>query len=175
VRFFYLNDDVFFGAPVKLDDRFWDGGVYAAWSDEPEVEDGSLRRDADSMDNASRLSRQWLSQAFATPPPSHLPVLPVLPVLGVLPRVAPYEHTFSTFAHSPRPMRRSVLFHPEQLAPEIFAGVRSTVFRIWDKPTIVADFVIRWAPSHRLARIRAHTHTCMCGRAAAMSPASSIC
>jgi len=91
VRFFYLNDDVFFGAPVKLDDRFWDGGVYAAWSDEPEVEDGSLRRDADSMDHASRLSRQWLSQAFATPPPSDLPVLPVLP------RVVPYEEIFSTF------------------------------------------------------------------------------
>ena len=73
------------------------------------VEDGSLRRDADWMDHASGLSRQGLSQAFATPPPSDLPVLPVLPVL---PRVMPYEHTFSTFAHSPRPMRRSVLFHP---------------------------------------------------------------
>jgi len=136
------------------------------------VEDGPLRRDADSMDHASRLSRQWLSQAFATPPPSDLPVMPVMPVL---PRVVPYEHTFSTFAQSLRPMRRSVLFHPEQLAPEMFAGVRSTVFRIWDKPTIVADFMIRWAPSHRLARIRAHTYTCMCRRAAAMSPASSIC
>lgn len=147
-RFFYLNDDVFFGAPVQLDDWFWDGGVYAAWSDEPEVEDGPLRRDADSMDNASRLSRQWLSQAFATPPGD----------LPVLPRVVPYEHTFSTFAHSPRPMRRSVLFYLEQLAPEMFASVRSTVFRTWDKPTIVADFVIRWALAHGLARIRAHTH-----------------
>ena len=39
-------------------------------------------------------------------------------------------------------MRRSVLFHPEQLAPEMFADVRSTVFRTWDKPTIGADFVI---------------------------------
>jgi len=148
-RFFYFNDDVFFGAPVKLDDWFWDGGVYAAWSDEPEVEDGPLCRDADSMDNASRLSRQWLSQAFATPLPSGLPVLP---------RVVPYEHTFNTFAHSPRPMRRSVLFYLEQLAPEMFAGVRSTVFRTWDKPTIVADFVIRWALAHGVARIRAHTH-----------------
>jgi len=70
------------------------------------VEDGSLRRDADWMDHASGLSRQGLSQAFATPPPSDLPVLPVLP------RVVHYEEIFSTFAHSPRPMRRSVLFHP---------------------------------------------------------------
>ena len=154
-RFFYLNDDVFFGSPVKLDDWFWDGGVYAAWSDAPEVEDGPLRRDADSMDNASRLSRQWLSQAFAMPPRSNPPVLPTLPMP---PRIVPYEHTFSTFAHSPRPMLRSVLFHLEQLAPEMFAGVRSTVFRTWDKPTIVADFVIRWALAHGLARIRAHTH-----------------
>jgi hypothetical protein len=148
-RFFYLNDDVFFGKPLKLDDWFWDGGVYAAWSDEPKVEDGPLRRDADSMNNASRLSRQWLSQAMTMPPPNDSPVLP---------RVVPYEHTFSTFAHSPRPMRRSVLFQLEQLAPEMFASVRSTVFRTWDKPTIVSDFVIRWALAHGLARIRAHTH-----------------
>ena len=148
-RFFYLNDDVFFGAPVKLADWFWDGGVYAAWSDEPEVADGPLQRDADSMDNASRLSKQWLSQAFAAPAPAGLPLLP---------RIEPYEHTFSTFAHSPRPMLRSVLFHLEQLAPELFDRVRSTVFRTWDKPTIVADFVIRWALAHGLARIRAHTH-----------------
>ena len=29
-RFFYLNDDVFFGAPVRVDDWFWAGGIYAA-------------------------------------------------------------------------------------------------------------------------------------------------
>jgi len=148
-RFFYLNDDVFFGAPVKLADWFWDGGVYAAWSDEPEVTDGPLQRDADSMDNASRLSKQWLSKPFTAPAPGGLPALA---------RIEPYEHTFSTFAHSPRPMLRSVLFRLEQLAPELFDSVRSTVFRTWDKPTIVADFVIRWALAHGLARIRAHTH-----------------
>ena len=151
-RFFYLNDDVFFGAPVKLADWFWDGGVYAAWSDEPEVADGPLRRDADSMDNASRLSKQWLSNALTAPLPDDLPLLPLLP------RIERYEHTFSTFAHSPRPMLRSVLFHLEQLAPDLFDRVRSTVFRTWDKPTIVADFVIRWALAHGLARIREHTH-----------------
>lgn len=148
-RFFYLNDDVFFGAPVKLADWFWDGGVYAAWSDEPEVADGPLQRDADSMDNASRLSKQWLSKALTAPLPGGMPVLP---------RIERYEHTFSTFAHSPRPMLRSVLFHLEQLAPDLFDRVRSTVFRTWDKPTIVADFVIRWALAHGLARIRDHTH-----------------
>ena len=148
-QFFYLNDDVFFGAPVKLADWFFDGGVYAAWSDEPDVADGPLQQDADSMDNASRLSKQWLSQPFKAGAPGGL---------SLPPRIEPYEHTFSTFAHSPRPMLRSVLFHLEQVAPELFDRVRSTVFRTWDKPTIVADFVIRWALAHGLARIRAHTH-----------------
>jgi hypothetical protein len=148
-RFFYLNDDVFFGAPVTLSDWFWDGGVYAAWSDEPTLADGPLQPDADSMHNASRLSRQWLSQPFTASVPGGPPALA---------RLQPYEHTFSTFAHSPRPMLRSVLFHLEQVAPELFERVRSTVFRSWDKPTIVADFVIRWALAHGLARIRAHTH-----------------
>ena len=147
-RFFYLNDDVFFGAPVRLDDWFWDGGVYAAWSDDAEVADGPLRRDADSMDNASRLSRQWLSQPL--PPQAGAP--------APWPRLDCYEHTHRTFAHSPRPMLRSVLFHLEQLVPELFDSVRSTVFRTWDKPTLVADFVIRWALAHGVARIRAHSH-----------------
>jgi hypothetical protein len=176
-RFFYLNDDVFFGAPVRLDDWFWEGGIHAAWSDAPEVSDGPLCREADSLDNASRLSKQWLSR-----PPAHMRAAGSTATatatstatatgtgtgtgtaatpraLTVPPRVEPYEHTHSTFAHSPRPMLRSVLFHLEQLAPEMFDGVRSTVFRAWDKPTIVADFVIRWALAHGMARIRAHTH-----------------
>ena len=32
------------------------------------------------------------------------------------------------------------------------------MFRTWDKPTIVSDFVIRWALAHGLARIRDYTH-----------------
>ena len=57
----------------------------------------------------------------------------------------------------------------------MYAGVRSTVFRIWDKPTIVADFVIRWALAHGLARIRVHTHTLACadGRRRCRLPARS--
>lgn len=147
-RFFYLNDDVFFGAPVRLDDWFWDGGVYAAWSDDAEVADGPLRRDADSLHNASRLSRQWLSQ-----PPAPQPGVP-----ADLPQPVHDAQTPRTFAHSPRPMLRSVLFHLERRVPELFERVRSTVFRTWDKPTLVADFVIRWSLAHGLARIREHSH-----------------
>ena len=143
-RFFYLNDDVFFGAPVTVDDWFWDGGIYAAWSNDPAVSDGPLRQDANSMDNACRLSHQWLSAPHPESPAGA--------------RMPGYTHTFCTFAHSPRPMLKSVLFELERLAPDLFARVRSTVFRTWDKPTIVSDFVIRWALAHGRARMRDHTH-----------------
>jgi hypothetical protein len=91
-RFFYLNDDVFFGAPVDPGDWFWDGGVYAAWSDEPVVSDGPLRPDANSMDNASRLSRQWLGAPRAER---------AKPAGGALSstRLQAYAHTACTMRH----------------------------------------------------------------------------
>jgi hypothetical protein len=55
-------------------------------------------------------------------------------------------------------MRRSILQALEGIAPELFAGVRSTVFRNWDKPTIVSDFVLRWALAHGLAQMRTYRH-----------------
>jgi hypothetical protein len=147
-RFIYLNDDVFFGAPVRAEDWFWDAGVYAAWSDEALVADGPLRQDANSMDNATRLSRQWLTASGADRRRQ------------AGDRAAPaYAHTSRTFAHAPRPLLRSVLFELEGLAPELFAGVRSTVFRTWDQPTIVSDFVIRWALAHGVTRMRDYRHS----------------
>lgn len=137
-RYFYCNDDVFFGAPVKLDDWFWQGGVYVGWSDEPEVSNEPLRMDATALENACRLSHQWLSAH--TPTALH------------------YAPTFRTFAHSPRPMLKSVLLALEKLAPDLFARVRSTVFRTWDKPTIVSDFVLRWSLANGLAKARDYSH-----------------
>jgi hypothetical protein len=55
-------------------------------------------------------------------------------------------------------MRRALLQELERTAPELFAGVRSTVFRSWDKPTIVSDFVLRWALAHGLAQLRTYRH-----------------
>jgi hypothetical protein len=136
-RYFYLNDDVFFGAPVKISDWFWAGGIYAAWSDEPEVTDGPLHPDAGPLDNACRMSHQWLSARYADPR---------------------YQPIFRTFAHSPRPMLKSLLFDLERLAPNLFDRVRSTVFRAWDKPTIVSDLVMRWALVNGKAKIRYYTH-----------------
>lgn len=150
-RYFYLNDDVFFGAPVRLSDWFWSGGVYTAWSDDAAVTDEPLRPDATSLENACRLSHQWLSQKAAA-----TALLPGNP--PARPMAAHYRHTFRTFAHAPRPMLKSVLFELEHSAPDMFEQVRSTVFRTWVKPTIVSDFVVRWALAHGLAKIRDYSH-----------------
>lgn len=139
-RYFYFNDDVFFGAPVDLADWFWDGGVYAGWSDDPPVCAGPLRKHGSALENACRLSIAWLD--------AH-------PSSGMQPH---YRHTHQTFAHSPRAMRKSMLLALEILAPELFCQVRSTVFRAWDKPTIVSDFVMRWALAHGSARMRDYAH-----------------
>jgi hypothetical protein len=138
-RYFYLNDDVFFGSPVQLDHWFWPGGVYAAWSDAPVVLDGPMRPGDNSLENASRLSGEWLQQAPSITEPH-------------------YRHTPRTFAHAPRPMLKSLLCRLEQEAPELFERVRSGVFRTWDNPTLVSDFVLRWALAHGVARVRDYRH-----------------
>jgi hypothetical protein len=94
--------------------------------------------DATALENACRLSHQWLN-AHPNSAGYNTPML-------------------RTFAHSPRPMLKSVLFALEKLAPELFAAVRSTVFRTWDKPTIVSDFVLRWSLANGLAKARDYAH-----------------
>ena len=138
-RFFYFNDDVFFGAPVRVDDWFWEGGVYAAWSDDPEVPGLAMQPDATSLENGCRLSRQWLDHRATQ-------------------TTASYQHTPRTFAHSPRPLLKSLLVQLEHEAADLFERVRSTVFRNWTAPTIVSDFVLRWALAHGLAKIRDYSH-----------------
>ena len=138
-RFFYFNDDVFFGAPVDLADWFWEGGIYTGWSDEPPVRPGPPSSDALALENACRASMAWLdAQPDAISDPQ-------------------YRHTLRTFAHAPRALLRSVLFALEQRAPELFARVRSTVFRNWDKPTLVSDFVMRWSLANGRARSRSYS------------------
>jgi len=148
-RYFYFNDDVFFGAPVNVSDWFWEGGIYVAWSDEPAVSDEPLRPDANSLENACRRSNQWfISKKDAFKFGKTLAV-----------RIdSDYEHTFRTFAHSPRPMLKSVLLELETLAPELFASVRSTVFRTWREPTLVSDFVMRWALATGRGKVCEHSH-----------------
>jgi Stealth protein CR2, conserved region 2/Stealth protein CR1, conserved region 1/Stealth protein CR4, conserved region 4 len=141
-RYFYLNDDVFFGAPIDLRHWFCEdttlNGICVGWSDDFPVSKEGLQPDATALENACRLSIQWL-QAHN---------------MGV----ADYKHTYRTFAHSPRPMLKSMLFALETEAADLFASVRSTVFRAWDKPTIVSDFVLRWALANGRATVRDYSH-----------------
>jgi hypothetical protein len=145
-RYFYFNDDVFFGAPVCLENWFFDNGFYVSWSDEPEVKGNQLQADSTSLENASRLSKQWLQAKSDETKQSTRPIDPN------------YQHTPRTFSHSPRPMLKSVMLEIEREAPELFERVRSTVFRTWNKPTIISDFVLRWSLAHGLAKTIDHTH-----------------
>ncbi len=130
-RFFYFNDDVFFGAPVQVNDWFFDGGSYAAWSDEAAVSDEPAHPNASAPDNACRLSKLWLNAA---------------------------SHRFNTFAHAPRPLLKSALQALEGQAPELFALARSTVFRAWDQPSLICDFALRWGMQNDLVRSRDYRH-----------------
>ena len=149
-RYFYLNDDVFFGAPVCLDNWFFENGVYVSWSDEPEVIGNKLQAESTSLENASRLSKQWLQ--------ANLDNASLCAESSARKMDPQYQHTSRTFSHSPRPMLKSVMMEIEQDAPELFERVRSTVFRTWNKPTIISDFVLRWALAHGLAKTIDHSH-----------------
>jgi Stealth protein CR2, conserved region 2/Stealth protein CR1, conserved region 1/Stealth protein CR4, conserved region 4 len=126
-RFFYFNDDVFFGAPVHVNDWFFDGGSYAAWSDEALVSDEPPHSNASAPDNACRLSKLWLDAAI---------------------------HRFNTFAHAPRPLLKSALMALEAQAPELFAQARRTVFRAWGQPSLICDFALRWGMQNGVVRSR---------------------
>lgn len=138
-RYFYLNDDVFFGAPVNLSHWFHDDGIYVGWSDDAPVLGEALESDATALENACRLSNQWLAKRGKAHDTAQ-------------------EHSNRTFAHSPRPMLKSMLMALETEASDLFELVRSTVFRAWDKPTIVADFVQRWALYHGKASLHEYSH-----------------
>jgi hypothetical protein len=133
-RFFYLNDDTFFGRPVQLADWFTDNGFFTTWSDEPEVAGLQFVPEDTALVNASRLSGAWLAQC-----------------------VPGYTHRPSTFAHAPRPLRVSVLRSLEtDISPALFASVRATAFRAWHSPPLVSDFVLRWAIVAGIAQCRSY-------------------
>jgi Stealth protein CR2, conserved region 2/Stealth protein CR1, conserved region 1 len=159
-RYFYLNDDVMFGAPVDVNDWFFDGGFYVAWSDEPPVSDEPLQQDANALENACRLSSEWFKGKAQDSCEHNAQVRAV---------AQRYTHVFRTFAHSPRPMGKSFLVELENLAPDMFSRVRSTVFRTWDKPTIVSDFVLRWALATGCAKVRDYAHLYVSSGAAEQS------
>ena len=113
-RFFYFNDDVFFGAPVQVEDWFFAGGSYATWSQDNHDHNGSdVRVSANTSENG-----------------------------------------FRSFAHAPRPLLKSALAELEKQHPELYAKSRSTVFRVWNQPSLICDFALRWGMAHGVTRIR---------------------
>ena len=135
-RYFYFNDDVFLGAPLDLTQWFFEGGVFVGWSNDPEVSDEPMQTDATALENACRRSIAWLREKAAAAGES------------------PYSGVFRTFSHAPRPMLKSVMVALEDIAPELFTSVRSTVFRSWAHPTLVSDFVLRWSLLHGFAKVK---------------------
>ena len=127
-RFLYFNDDVFLGQ--QFDAGHWFGErlrVYteAALADLP----AHTRADVAAPVNCAVLSRDWLGA-----------------------RDPDYRHEPRLFAHAPRPMLVSAMRALERQAPELFAQVRSTVFRSWRAPALLPDLVPRWMVAQGLAR-----------------------
>lgn len=119
-RFFYMNDDVFFGAMVDVD--WWFGDRLKVFSELGRVPDYDvLQQEESALVNASLLSRDWLSQRYPH-----------------------YRHDPRVYSHSPRPMLKSAMVELERIAAELFMQVRSTAFRSWKVPPIVPDLVPRW-------------------------------
>ena len=130
-RFIYLNDDVFFGAKVNPAEWFGANGI-AVFKEKTKVpEYDTLQAHESALVNASILSKHWLSKRYPK-----------------------YQHTPEIFAHSPRPMLKSVLQELENAAPELFQQVRKTVFRSWQVPPIVPDLVPRWMLHTGLATLQ---------------------
>ena len=119
-RFFYLNDDVFFGQ--KVDPAWWFGERLKVFM-EPAlaVHPDTLHPGETALVNASIESRRWLTERYPH-----------------------YRHIAQVYSHTPRAMRKSVMHELEHLAQDWFAQVRSTVFRSWRIPPIVPDLAPRW-------------------------------
>ena len=135
-RYFYFNDDVILGAPLRLPDWFFEGGVFVGWSQDAPVSDEALQPGSTALENACRRSIAWLRAESASL------------------NQAPYKGDFRTFSHAPRPMLKPVLMTLEDIAPELFESVRSTVFRNWEHPALVSDFVLRWSLQHGFAKVK---------------------
>ena len=146
-RYFYLNDDVFFGAPVDVSHWFGSDtlhdGIFVGWSDDLPISNQHAQPHATALENACCLSIEWLKAHENSHRNSNKRL---------------YTHTYRTFAHSPRPMLKSMLIALETEAADLFESVRSTVFRTWDNPNIVSDFVLRWALATGQASVREYAH-----------------
>ena len=128
-KFFYLNDDIFFGMPV--DKNFWfDKELKYFYGNEPHDEYHELQSMLLSPINSSIQSKLWLKKEYKN-----------------------YKHRNIALAHAPRPYKKSLLLEIEKEAMDLFNKVRSTNFRSWKTPAVLVDFVPRWLEHHGYAKI----------------------
>ncbi|WP_348943989.1 stealth family protein [Chitinibacter sp. FCG-7] len=132
-RFIYLNDDIFFGAPVQISDWFSEQGLAVFFDQQAAPKTNALQEHETALVNAAVLSKQWLAQQYAD-----------------------YQHQPWLCAHAPRPMLKSALWNLEQMAPDLFARVRSTTFRAWHVPPIISDLLLRWKLHTGIATAKHH-------------------
>lgn len=119
-KFIYLNDDVFFGAPV--DAKHWFGShLTVAMEAAPAPQYDDPRPNETAPVNASNMSARWLQSRYPD-----------------------YRHDSRLCSHAPRPMLRSAMFELERVAADLFGQVRSTTFRSWRIPSIVSVLLPRW-------------------------------
>ena len=118
-KFFYLNDDVFFGATVDVD--WWFGPQLKVFAESSVVTHTTVTENGTALVNASVASRDWLSQQYPG-----------------------YQHDPRVYTHAPRPMLKTAMLELEALAPQWFSQVRATTFRSWRVPPIVPDLLPRW-------------------------------
>ncbi|KQW02353.1 exopolysaccharide phosphotransferase [Rhizobacter sp. Root1221] len=127
-RYFYLNDDIFFGASVDPEQWFGEQ-LTVAMETSPIAQSADLHPTGAALVNASILSARWLAS------------------------VCPgYVHEWRLFSHSPRAFLRSAMYELERQASELFRDLRSTRFRSWRVPPIVSDLAMRWMVQTGAAR-----------------------
>jgi hypothetical protein len=127
-RYFYLNDDTFFGATV--DRRQWFGEqLTVAMEVSTIAHSAALHPAGTALLNASILSARWLASAYPG-----------------------YVHEWRLFSHAPRAFLRSAMYELERRAGALFREVRSTRFRSWRVPPIVSDLAPRWMVKTGAAR-----------------------
>lgn len=128
-KFIYLNDDVFFGAPVNIDWWFKDKLKYFCSKNSHKIFKEMQPNELSPL-NGSILSKKWLERKYYN-----------------------YKHLNKIMTHSPKPFTKSLLFKIEEVAEDLFSKTRSKNFRTWDTPGIISNFAPRWLSYQNFAKI----------------------
>lgn len=110
-HFLYSNDDMFFGRPVTPDLFFSPGGISKFVEDDTRIGLGANHDDRSGFENSARVNRGLLRERYGMLITRHL-------------------------AHSPAPLRRSVMAELEREFPAEFAATAASPFRARDNISV---------------------------------------